>query len=319
MAKVFFRHPSEHDIYSVEGSWLTNPQTLSKMSGFVVCNYQNELFFLNHAPKKVTDFSHCNLLEGANIAVFNQEEYKNTIKETLQHIKESPLEKVVLSRRKPIEAIDPIQLWDELANKTPNAFACSLQSKTLGHWMGASPEVILKWNNNRFETYSLAGTAKEPNGFSEKEHEEQNLVTQYILNNLSPTTHNLQAGEVQIVKAGPVYHLKTAITFQLKEGNAWHDIVNKINPTPAVVGVPKENAQKWIQQKEKNERKLYTGYWGYVTPEKGALYVNLRVAELFNNQTLVYVGGGITSSSIPSDEWLETERKASTFSQKINV
>lgn len=319
MAKVFFRRPSELDFYSVEGSWLANPQNLAQLSGFVVCNYHNELFFLNNQPKKEQEFTHSELEKGEPLSVFNQEDYENTIQETVEELQKKSFEKVVLSRRKSIEALEPENLWNKLASKTPNAFTCSLQSNTLGNWMGASPEVILKWNNHCFETYSLAGTAKNPNGFSEKEKEEQAIVTQYILKQLATHTKNLQASEVQIVKAGPVYHLKTAITFELKEGVSWIDIIGKLNPTPAVVGVPKTQAQAWIQQKEKNERKLYTGYWGYVTPAQGALYVNLRVVELFNNQTLVYVGGGITASSNPNAEWLETERKASTFSEKMKA
>ena len=42
-------------------------------------------------------------------------------------------------------------------------------------------------------------------------------------------------------------------------------------------------------------------------------YVNLRCMKIYNNSASLFVGGGITASSIPKKEWEETELKAKTL------
>jgi isochorismate synthase len=40
------------------------------------------------------------------------------------------------------------------------------------------------------------------------------------------------------------------------------------------------------------------------------LYVNLRCAEIQQNQAIVFAGAGITSESVPEAEWVEVQKKA---------
>ena len=58
-------------------------------------------------------------------------------------------------------------------------------------------------------------------------------------------------------------------------------------------------------------RSLYGGYVGVNSPSGIRAFVNLRSMN-FNHKGgyCLYAGGGITSLSQPSDEWLETEAKS---------
>ena len=42
------------------------------------------------------------------------------------------------------------------------------------------------------------------------------------------------------------------------------------------------------------------------------LFVNLRCAELFNHNALLYAGAGVTKASSANKEWEETQRKLNT-------
>ena len=46
-------------------------------------------------------------------------------------------------------------------------------------------------------------------------------------------------------------------------------------------------------------------------------YVNLRSAQVFENEIWMYVGGGITAESQPENEWLETELKSGTIGNAL--
>ena len=117
------------------------------------------------------------------------------------------------------------------------------------------------------------------------------------------------------LKVGKLAHLKT--TFQIpveqlkgKTGN----LIARLHPTPAVCGLPKEEAFEMILEIEKHNRELYTGFLGpWNLNGESQLYVNLRCARLEEKSALLFVGGGITAASNAEDEWQETENKAETL------
>jgi isochorismate synthase len=65
----------------------------------------------------------------------------------------------------------------------------------------------------------------------------------------------------------------------------------------------------FITENEVHDRKLYAGFWGMVGPDSFNLFVNLRCYEITESELIFYAGGGITGSSDPEAEWIETERK----------
>ena len=67
-------------------------------------------------------------------------------------------------------------------------------------------------------------------------------------------------------------------------------------------------------------RSLYGGYVGVNSPSGIRAFVNLRSMN-FNHKGgyCLYAGGGITSLSQPSDEWLETETKSAVLRRCISA
>jgi len=112
--------------------------------------------------------------------------------------------------------------------------------------------------------------------------------------------------------AGPVKHLVTNFSFQLPESNIF-PLVQILHPTPAVSGLPRENALALIDKIESHKRKFYAGVIGFLSENEIKLFVNLRCAEIQENKAFLYVGGGFTKDSDVEKEWIETERKAETL------
>ena len=118
--------------------------------------------------------------------------------------------------------------------------------------------------------------------------------------------------------AGALSHLKTDFHFSLPDSNKLGNLLNLLHPTPAVCGLPKEEAYRFIQDNEKYDRRYYSGFIGTLNPSgKTDLYVNLRCMNISSEQLTLYAGGGLLASSELNDEWLETEKKLQTMRRII--
>ena len=84
-----------------------------------------------------------------------------------------------------------------------------------------------------------------------------------------------------------------------------------VHPTPAVCGLPKNEAKVFILENEGYDREFYTGFFGELNLKGSSnLFVNLRCMQVLKNQLALYIGGGITIDSIPEKEWEETIAKS---------
>mgnify|MGYP002639901328 CR=1 FL=1 len=245
------------------------------------------------------------------------------VKSGVEAIVNNQFKKVVLSRKEIVQVLDfdVVATYKKLLETYPNAFVYVWFHPKVGLWFGATPETLVKLENNSFTTMALAGTQvfnenQSPN-WSAKEIDEQQFVTEYIVNKLSKFSKNIQLSETQTVKAGSLLHLKTEIRGALNTeiNNSLFSLVDLLHPTPAVCGLPKEAARQFILDNENYNRSYYTGFLGELNmnsknQKSSHLFVNLRCMEIEENAVSIYVGGGITKESIPEKEWEETVAKS---------
>ena len=105
-------------------------------------------------------------------------------------------------------------------------------------------------------------------------------------------------------------HLRTDFRFHLKSEVSTAELLAKLHPTPAVCGLPKDEAKEFIIKNESIDRKYYSGFAGPLNLNgETHLYVSLRCMNIVDNQYIVYAGGGIMSESVVEEEWKETELK----------
>ena len=262
----------------------------------------------------------------------------NLVKKAIEAIQNREFKKVVLSRQELVNLseLNPVSLFKNLLDAYKSAFVYCWYHPKVGLWLGATPETLIKIEGKRFSIMALAGTQDYKGSLNvvwkDKEKQEQQFVTDYIINYLKPLVDNFKTSDVETVKAGNLVHLKTMISAQLKSDVLLKEVVDALHPTPAVCGLPKSTAQQFILDNENYNREFYTGFLGElnlestVAPRSGRrnienrayaltkkstqLYVNLRCMQIKEQQAIIYVGGGITESSNPEMEWEETVSKS---------
>jgi len=260
--------------------------------------------------------------------IITEEQYLKDIAETVHVIQTTKLSKVIVSRIIPAkrgkESIG--ELYSKLVKQTPNAFVYLVNLPGAGLWMGATPEILLISKGKSLETVSLAGTQsrREDSDYSwhTKDIEEQAFVSRYMLDvfykfNIHP--YSTQGPET--LESGKVAHLKTSFIFAAKKiESQLGNFVAELHPTPAVCGLPKSKADRFISTIEKHQRRYYTGYLGpWRMNDSIRLFVNLRCMEITPESYMLYAGGGITARSIPTEEWEETTKKATTLLSAIEA
>ncbi|WP_300027454.1 chorismate-binding protein [uncultured Maribacter sp.] len=265
--------------------------------------------------------------------------YLKLISKAIESIGREDFDKVVLSRK--IEAVckdDYFKIYQRILSAYKNAFCYFWYHPKIGAWMGATPEILVKGIGSQFTTMSLAGTQvtvgdKEPI-WTNKELQEQQLVTDYIFEILKDKVVSINSSERESIKAGQLWHLRTEMNGTFAP-NKFGDVLKALHPTPAVCGSPLENAKKFILENELYERSFYTGFLGELNTKTelprnknrrnqensayrsvmktSELFVNLRCMQLCDQKVKIYVGGGITKDSVPEKEWEETALKSSTM------
>ncbi len=346
---VVYRKPNTSDLKAI----LQNDDALHitndfEDAGFVFSPFDDAL------DSVLLPLSHSELLSTTYIAADTKEIHKDDtitvsedakaihidlVKRGVEAIKKGVLQKVVVSRKEDIniEDVDIFTIYKKLLMSYNSAFVYCWYHPKVGLWLGATPETLLKIEGRHFSIMALAGTQDYLGSldvlWQSKELQEQQFVTDFILNNIVSIVENITISGVETVKAGNLLHLRTLIKGDLNlQDLDLKQLLNNLHPTPAVCGLPKAKAKAFILENENYNREFYTGFLGelnfdvHVKPRTGRrnienraytvhkkstqLYVNLRCMQIKDNKALVYVGGGITETSNPELEWTETVSKS---------
>jgi isochorismate synthase len=100
----------------------------------------------------------------------------------------------------------------------------------------------------------------------------------------------------------------------VNDSNKVNQLLERLHPTPAVCGFPKESALNFIKENEAFDRGYYSGFLGPVSHENHQqFFVNLRSGMCYQNGLMLMAGAGINEMSVEEDEWVETERKMDTL------
>jgi isochorismate synthase len=253
----------------------------------------------------------------------SKEHHIKLVDKTIEEIINNNLKKVVISRKEALEItdFDLIKIYKKLLQSYKNAFVYVWFHPKVGLWLGATPETLLNIEKNIFKTMSLAGTQVYKNTqnvtWKSKELEEQQLVTDFIESQLTGISSNLKIDKKETIKAGNLLHLCNKVAGELNENSTLKTLIRALHPTPAVCGLPRENAKKFILENEQYNRSFYTGFLGELNfqknktaPKSSSLFVNLRCMNIIENNASIFVGGGITKDSNAKKEWEETVSKS---------
>lgn len=255
----------------------------------------------------------------------SKKDYFSKINQIVSLLNESDISKVVISRTICLN-IDIKTLHNRIIGYFrlfPSTFRFAYYTPSTGLWFGASPELLLDQSApGHIQTMALAGTRERTLApWDKKNIEEHNYVVDYIVNIFSKHDLKPQISQAQTLEYGEIEHLCTKISTSTNR-DIFQEILEDLNPTPALCGCPKQRAKSLINAIERHSRGCYGGYIEFKINSQGIrkAFVNLRSASVDTLGTCtVFAGGGIIASSIPEDEWLETSRKAAPLLNSIKL
>ena len=329
---IIYKKPNNNNIkglFQQNGTLFTTTDCIEK--GFVFTSFDNSKTVL--IPENQSETISAVFQENKNI--FSQKvdnttndkaknKFENLVAKGIQAIEKEQFKKVVLSRKETVDLVDFdwIAAFEKLAQLYPGTFAYCFFHPKVGIWLGATPEQLLKANDKKFNTIALAGTQKDTGSneviWPKKEQEEQQIVTDYIVEKIKDIASEVEVSKPYSLKAGSIWHIKTDISGTLNSGSNLCEVVQLLHPTPAVCGLPKDKSKAFILENENYDRTFYTGFLGELNMEDQTdLFVNLRCMEISGSQAHLYMGCGITKESIPEKEWEESCNKSATMKRVL--
>lgn len=253
-----------------------------------------------------------------------QTAFEALVTKSVTAIQSGDFEKLVCSRTEfvPITT-DVTTIYTKLLTAYPNAYRYCFYSPETGLWMGATPEQLLKSDGKTIQTVALAGTQPYKEGedavWESKEQQEQQFVTDYILDELKGLVSDVITNGPYTFRAGNIVHIKTDISAKLSDPRSLETIINTLHPTPAVCGLPKQAAKRFLLDNEGYDREYYSGFLGELnidvaTGNKATdLFVNLRCMKVNGTTAQLFIGCGITKDSNQEKEFIETVNKSMTM------
>jgi len=243
------------------------------------------------------------------------------------------IDKVVLARRVVMTSpadLDVENALRRLAAGAPEStcFAFRRDGRT---FLGATPERLIRTDGRSFRTVAIAGSigrgadAAEDEALgrellaSDKDREEHAVVVDAIRDRLQPICDELRIDpEPHVLTLRTVQHLVTEIEGVVRERAGLLALAERLHPTPAVGGEPRDIALGLIDEHEGFDRGWYAGPIGWLGADgDGELMVALRSGIVDHTRVTLFAGCGIVADSDPEREWEESRLKLRTLASAL--
>lgn len=266
---------------------------------------------------------------------FSKEEYCKKVIKAKEYIKEGDIFQVVLSNKIEAEIEGSIlDCYRVLRTTNPSPYMFYFYSNDI-EIAGASPETLVKLEDEKLYTFPLAGTRKR--GSTEEEDE---LLEKELLNDEKELAeHNMlvdlgrndigkisKIGSVKvekymnIEKFSHVMHIGSTVTGKLREDKDSLDTIASILPAGTLSGAPKLRACEIINELEGNKRGIYGGAIGYIDFTGNLdMCISIRLAFAKNGKVFIRSGAGIVADSIPENEYEECINKSKAIINALNI
>jgi menaquinone-specific isochorismate synthase len=113
-----------------------------------------------------------------------------------------------------------------------------------------------------------------------------------------------------LMKMKYIQHLYTPVIGRNREGTSLLHLVDRLHPTPALGGLPKQAAIEKIREIEQLDRGLYAAPVGWMDHQgNGEFAVAIRSGLIQGNEASLFAGCGIVADSNADSEYKETSIK----------
>lgn len=256
----------------------------------------------------------------------NPKQWKRTVSNAVDYLKTaSTLKKVVLARELRLFFEDTVEVESvlpHLLSEQADSFVFAFESNG-DCFVGATPERLIRKKGKDVYTACVAGSIARGETEMEDEHlgamllaDEKNLIEhQYVVDMISEAMAEtckeiIIPDTPRLLKIRDIQHLHTPVVGKCFEDTSLFTLIHRLHPTPALGGLPKNEAVEKIREIEELDRGLYAGPIGWTDyRENGEFAVAIRSALLQGNEASLFAGCGIVVDSNVETEYNETNIK----------
>uniref|UniRef100_A0A060T4T2 anthranilate synthase n=1 Tax=Blastobotrys adeninivorans TaxID=409370 RepID=A0A060T4T2_BLAAD len=260
--------------------------------------------------------------------------YEDHVSRLKDHIHKGDIFQAVPSQRvaHPTQ-LHPFNIYRHLRTVNPSPYLIYIDYGDF-QIVGASPELLVKYDKGRVITHPIAGTL--PRGrtseeddemaakllSSSKDRAEHVMLVDLARNDINrvcdPKTTNVDR-LLTVERFSHVIHLVSQVSGVLREGKTRFDAFRSVFPAGTVSGAPKVRAMQLIGELEGERRGVYAGavgHWGYDEQDMNTC-IALRTMVVKDGVAYLQAGGGIVYDSDPHDEFIETVNKLGSNSTTL--
>lgn len=250
-----------------------------------------------------------------------------------EYIKAGDIFQVQISNRFQAKTeLDPFKLYRSIRriNPSPYLFYYDMDDIAI---VGASPEVMVRLEDEKVEVRPIAGTRRRGYDYQEdlffeeelkndpKELAEHIMLVDLGRNDVGRVSQigSVHVDELEIVERySHVMHLVSHVSGKIKKGKSAFDVIRATFPAGTLTGAPKIRSMEIIEELEGRRRGLYGGCVGYISFNQNMDFaITIRTALFKDQKVYVQAAGGIVYDSIPRMEFKESQNKARAMLKAI--
>ncbi|EMA4781030.1 isochorismate synthase [Providencia rettgeri] len=242
----------------------------------------------------------------------------------IEDMKAGKMEKVVMARETKLTLSEPIAVAELLSKSQQVNHHCyhfMMAFNQHSGFISSTPERLYLRQGEQLNSEALAGTvANDPDDviaaeyakwlMEDKKNQHENLVVvDDICQQLQGAVTGVDVSSAKVIRLRKIQHLYRSIVAILVTPSD-SDCLQRLQPTAAVCGLPRNVARQFLAKNEPFSRGWYAGTGGFISLNKSEFAVSLRCAQIEGEHVSLYSGAGIVSGSDPEQEWIEIENKA---------
>ncbi|MDP6133432.1 MAG: chorismate-binding protein, partial [Candidatus Marinimicrobia bacterium] len=266
---------------------------------------------------------------------FSQSEFETAVDVAKEHIKAGDVFQLVLSQRfHRNTSADPLTVYRALRSINPSPYMFHLKLNGFDI-IGASPELLVKVEENEIEIRPIAGTYQRGMNAEEdaqladkllkddKERAEHLMLVDLGRNDVGRASEfdSVQVKEFMVVEYySHVMHIVSDVRGTLHKDKDVFDALYSGFPAGTLTGAPKIRAMEIINELEPNRRGVYAGAIGFFD-FTGEMNTCIAIRTMIMKDGTVYFqsGAGIVYDSDPTMEYDETVNKAKAINSAIDL
>lgn len=218
---------------------------------------------------------------------------------------------------------DSRSLFQTLLAEQPVPYPALIETDGF-HILSLSPELFLKKKGTRLISQPMKGTWPRGAGwwkdtaarfrlkFDPKNRAENVMIADLLRNDLGRIGSRVRAPTLfEVTGYKTLYQMTSTVRADVPRGIPLRDLFRAVFPSGSVTGAPKMRAMEILRELEGEDRRIYTGAIGYVTPDRDLCFnIPIRTLLLRDGRGEMGIGGGIVWDSTPAGEWAEGLLKA---------